>query len=128
MLADPGKPPIDLVGGCEVRLQKLRENEFLEGVEHRPRGLARVPRHLARDTLAPSDRALRLDAAQDARHVRLARAARLVRVLEREAHHEKLDSLQFHGSSVSRVKSRRGCGTSRYAPRPSVARRNSTAA
>src|SRR5712691_7856543 len=97
-------------------------------MEDGPPGLARVPRKLSGDALAPSDRAFRLDAAQHPRHVGLARAARLVRVLQWKAHDEKLDAFQFHGSSVSRVRSRRGCGTSRYAPRPSLARRNSTAA
>src|SRR5437879_11076420 len=129
VLADPGEPPFDVVGRCEVGLQELRQDELFERVQDRPRGLARIPGNLPGDALAPSDRAFRLDAAEHAGHVRLARSTRLVRVLERKAHDEELDTLELHtSSSVSRVRSRRGCGTRRYAPRPSAVRRNSTAA
>ena len=140
VLANPDELSVDILDRGEVGLQELREDELLERVKHRSPRLARIPGQLSCNALAPSDRSLRLDAAEHARHVCLARAARLVRVLQREAHHEELDSLKFHRgfapvkpSPASRRGSApappgRGWGTSKYAPRPSVARRNSTAA
>src|SRR5207302_9548205 len=128
VLAYPGELSIDIFGRGELGLQELREDELLEGVEDRSPCLARIPGQLSRDALAPSDRSLRLDTAEHARHVCLARAARLVRVLQREAHHEELDSLKFHRgfapvkpSPASRRGSApappgRGWGTSKYAP------------
>ena len=124
MLADPSERPAHVRGVREIRLEELGQDELLERVEDGRRCLAGVPRRLAGDALAPADGALRLDAAEHPRHVRLARPARLIGALERQPKHEQLDPLQPHGDSVPA----RGWGTSRYAPRPSAERRNSTAA
>src|SRR5207302_10965657 len=111
-----------------VSVEYSEKDEFLACKEDRGPGPVEVPRELSRDTLAPSDRALRLGAAEHASHVGLARTARLVRVLQRKPYDKQLDAFESHCSSVSSVRSRRGWGTRRYAPRPSAARRNSTAA
>src|SRR5205814_3705601 len=115
--------------------EELRQDHLVERVPDRLRRLARIPRLLRGDALAPAHGTLALGAREDVRLVGLARAARLVRPLQREPHHEELDPLQPHGSSFagsglagSGGGPAIGWGTSRYAPRSFVPRRNSTAA
>ena len=110
VLADPGHRPMDVLGLREIDFEELGQDELFERVEDGARRLSRIPGELACDALAPADGALRLDATQHARHVRLPRAARLVGALQGKAHDEELDSFELHdGSSWPR----RGCGTSK---------------
>src|SRR5437773_11484983 len=94
---DPRELLVDVLRRGKIRLEQLRQDELLERVQDGARRLARVPRDLAGDALAPPDRALRLHAAEHSRHVGLPRAARLIGALQGKAHEEKLDPLQFHG-------------------------------
>src|SRR3989475_9230439 len=90
---DPRELLVDVLRRGKIRLEQLRQDELLERVEDGARRLARVPRDLAGDALAPPDRAFRLHAAEHSRHVRLPRAARLIGALQGKPYEEKLDSL-----------------------------------
>src|SRR5437660_11902706 len=121
VLADPREHTLHVLWPCEVGLEDLRKDELLERIEDRARRLARIPGKLAGDALAPADRALRLGTAQHPGHVRLARATRLIRPLQRESHDEQLDALQSHSGSAAVSNppvSRRGVTSCPGAPAP----------
>ena len=72
VILDPAEDARRVIGPAEVSREDPRDRDRVEQPPHGLRCLARVPRRLGRDALAPADDAAGLDARDDARLVRLA--------------------------------------------------------